>query len=52
LRQADKLGAGNAVIIGEKELANGKVVLRDMTTARQETVTMEELSAKLQRQLY
>jgi len=51
LRQADKLGAGYAVIIGEEELANGTAVLRDMTTARQETVAMEKLSAELQSQL-
>jgi len=51
LRQANKLGAGYAVIIGEEELANGKVTLRDMATAQQETVAIEELQGKLQRQL-
>ncbi|HEX78693.1 MAG TPA: histidine--tRNA ligase [Dehalococcoidia bacterium] len=47
LRQADKLGIRYAVIIGDEELAQGKVMLRDMTTAKQETVAEAELPAKL-----
>jgi histidyl-tRNA synthetase len=52
LRQADKLDASYTVIIGDEELAEGKVVLRDMTTARQETIAIEKLSARLQHQLH
>jgi histidyl-tRNA synthetase len=37
-----------AVIIGEEELAQGKIVLRDMDTAKQETVGLGELAARLQ----
>jgi histidyl-tRNA synthetase len=51
LRQADKLGTGYAVIVGEEELANGTVILRDMTSARQETIAMEELQERLHPQL-
>lgn len=47
LRQADKLGARYAVIIGEEEMASGTAVLRDMTTAKQETVAMAELVDRL-----
>jgi len=48
LRQADKLGVAYAVIIGEEELAQSKIVLRDMDTAKQETVGLGELAARLQ----
>ena len=51
LRQANKLGAGYVVIIGEEELANDTVILRDMASARQETIAAEELQERLQRQL-
>ena len=47
LKQADKLNARYAVIIGEEEMANGTAVLRDMTNARQETVALAELAGKL-----
>jgi len=43
LRQANNLGAPNAVIIGEQELKSGTVILRDMTTAQQKTVPISEL---------
>jgi histidyl-tRNA synthetase len=47
LRQADKLGAAYAVIIGEEELAKGMVALRDMATAQQEMVGIKELATRL-----
>jgi len=43
LRQANNLGAHFTVIIGEEEVKSGAVSLRDMTTARQKTVTLQEL---------
>ncbi len=43
LRQANNLGAGQAVIIGEEEVRGGTAALRDMTTARQRTVSLGEL---------
>jgi histidyl-tRNA synthetase len=51
LRQANSFGAHYAVIIGEQEVETGTVILRDMTTAQQETVSLKELQDKLQRQL-
>ena len=43
LRQANNLGARYTVIIGEEELKNGSVILRDMKTAEQRIVLFEEL---------
>ncbi len=47
LRQADTSGCHFTVIIGEEELAQGVVTLRDMRTARQEAVPAGGLLAKL-----
>jgi histidyl-tRNA synthetase len=47
LRQANNLGARFAVIIGEEELKAGTVVLRDMTSARQQAVPLKELVERL-----
>lgn len=47
LRQANNLGAHFAVIIGEEELKGGSASLRDMTTAEQKTVKMNELPGLL-----
>jgi len=47
LRQANNLGAHYAVIIGEQELKSGTVILRDMTTAQQKTVSLTELQKLL-----
>jgi histidyl-tRNA synthetase len=47
LRQADGLGAKYAVIIGEREVASGTVILRNMATSEQETVAKNELAARL-----
>jgi histidyl-tRNA synthetase len=47
LRQADGAGCHFAAIIGEEELAQGFVTLRDMRTARQEPVSKERLLEKL-----
>lgn len=43
LRQANNLGARYAVIIGEEEIKNGMVSLRDMVSAEQKTVAASEL---------
>ena len=43
LRQANSLGVRRAVIIGDEEVKAGTVILRDMTTASQETVTLDRL---------
>ena len=47
LRQANSLGAHFAVIIGEEELKMGTVILRDMSSAEQETIPVNELAEKL-----
>ncbi|MFH1169397.1 MAG: histidine--tRNA ligase [Chloroflexota bacterium] len=47
LRQANASGARYAVIIGDEELKAGTVVLRDMTGARQEAVSPDELAGRL-----
>jgi histidyl-tRNA synthetase len=43
MRLADKLGAKSVVIIGDEELKSGNVVVRDMSTKEQRSVTEEEL---------
>ena len=43
LRQANTLGAHYAVIIGEQEIKTGTVILRDMTTAQQRTILLNQL---------
>jgi histidyl-tRNA synthetase len=47
LRQANNLGASFAVIIGEEELANGTVIVRDMTSAEQKAIPISELPGEL-----
>ncbi len=47
MKLADKTGAGLAVIVGESELAEGKVQLRVMGESRQELVPLEGLVASL-----
>ena len=43
LRQANNLGVRHTVIIGEQELKTGTVVLRDMTTAEQKNVPLNQV---------
>lgn len=43
LRQANNLHVPYAVIIGEEELKAGSVILRDMTTSKQESVPVRQL---------
>ncbi len=47
LRQANNLAARYAVIIGEQELNQGAVVLRDMATAQQKTIPLSQLAEAL-----
>ena len=48
LRQANTLGVHYAVIVGEQEIKTGTVILRDMTTAQQKTIALEQLTELLQ----
>ena len=43
LRQANNLGVGYTVIIGEEELKTGTVTLRDMSTAEQKNVPLDQV---------
>jgi len=47
MRQANNLGARYTVIIGDEEVSNGTVVLRDMANAQQQTVAAGDLAALL-----
>jgi histidyl-tRNA synthetase len=49
LRQANGLGVLYTVIIGEDELKAGAATLREMASARQETVAFTELAERLKR---
>ncbi len=51
LRQANNFGTRYAIIIGETELETGTVILRDMTTAKQEAMPQADLQGCLQSQL-
>ena len=48
LRQANTLGARYTVIIGEQEVKSEAVILRDMTTAQQKTISLAQLEEELQ----
>jgi len=47
LRQANNLGAGYTVIIGEQEVKTSTVILRNMTTAQQKTIPISQLEGLL-----
>ena len=47
LELANKLGARFALIVGENEIAAGNYQLKNMSSGEQETVTLDELLAKL-----
>jgi len=47
LESADKKGVEKVVIIGERELKEGKIILRDMKTATQENIPLEDLVISL-----
>jgi len=51
LRQANSRGTPYAVIIGEQEVKTGTVILRDMTSARQETIPLAQLQPQLELRL-
>jgi histidyl-tRNA synthetase len=47
LRQANTLGVRYAVIVGEQEVNTGTVILRDMTSAEQKTIPVNEVVGRL-----
>ena len=51
MRRADRIGARAAVLIGDDELAQGAVTIRDLDSGQQDLVPMAEIVARL-RALY
>ncbi len=47
LRQANTLGVHHTVIIGDEEVKTGTVILRDMTTAQQQTTPLDQIQGLL-----
>jgi histidyl-tRNA synthetase len=47
LEDADRRGANYAVIVGERELKEGAVVIRDLKKHEQTTVKIERLVEKI-----
>jgi histidyl-tRNA synthetase len=47
MKQADRLGAAHVLILGDNEIARGKVLLRNMTSKSQESIPMEGIAARL-----
>lgn len=47
MKYADKLGAGRIVIVGQKDLKDGKVTVKDMKTGEQKAVKRERLVESL-----
>ena len=41
MKRADRLGAGYVLIVGDKELKDGAVILRDMATKEQTSVPID-----------
>ena len=51
LRRANRLGAAFTVMLGERELAAGKVSLKDMQGGKQEEMPLAEVIAYVQERL-
>lgn len=49
LREADKLGAKQVLILGEEELKEGAIIIKDMQEGTQQRVKMDKLIGKLKR---
>ncbi len=47
LKAASAAGTGYAVIVGRAELDSGRLILRDMSSGEQETLTLEEIEERL-----
>ncbi len=47
MKRADKLGADHVLIVGEKEIDEGSVILRDMKTKEQEPIQMDGIVERL-----
>ena len=47
MKEANKMGARYAAILGPDEVAEGVVTLRDMSTKREEKLTPDEVARRL-----
>ena len=47
MRQANSLGARYALVLGERELADGSVTVRDLTDGSQETVPVGDVAGRI-----
>jgi len=51
MRHADSLGARRVAIIGERELAEGAVTLKDLSDGAQETVPLTDVVKRVAKAL-
>ena len=51
LRMADKSGAPFALIFGQKEALEESIILRDLQTGAQETITLRRMAFEVKRRL-
>lgn len=51
MARADKIGANHALILGQKEALEGTIIIRDMTSGRQDTVKIEKAVSEMQKRL-
>jgi histidyl-tRNA synthetase len=51
LRYGQKIGAELVVILGEDELKENKVILKDMSKSEQETLKLKDLTTKIKEKL-
>ena len=51
LKMADRGGAKYTLILGQKEALEGNVIIRDMTTGRQESVKLEKVVSEMKKRL-
>jgi histidyl-tRNA synthetase len=49
LERANRLGARYAVIVGDRELLDGRAIVREMASGEQRTVALDELGGELSR---
>ena len=51
LKIADKIGVKYTLILGQKEALEGTIIIRDMTSGRQETVKLERIVREIKKKL-
>ncbi len=52
LREADKLSSKKVLILGENEIKEGKILLKDMLRGTQEKISLENLISKLKEEFF